>query len=87
MDSGLRIESRFFHVGKPAVPAVNDDAQAPNAGARAEVPHDHGGWIEGRLCVPGDNEETRHRKVQFTIASILVVPGRSPLGRPVLRVR
>src|SRR5262249_18222011 len=37
-------------------------------------PHAHTGWIERRLCVPGENEETRHRKVQFTIASILVVP-------------
>jgi signal transduction histidine kinase len=32
------------------------------------------GWIERRLCAPGDDEETRHRKVQFTVASILVVP-------------
>ena len=37
-------------------------------------PHVHTGWIERRLCVPGENEETRQRKVQFTIASILVVP-------------
>jgi signal transduction histidine kinase len=42
--------------------------------AAAAGPHEHAGWIERRLCVPGDNEETRHRKVQLTIASILVVP-------------
>jgi light-regulated signal transduction histidine kinase (bacteriophytochrome) len=48
------------------MPAVNDDAREPNAGGSA-APHVHGGWIEGRLCVPGDNEETRHRKVQFTM--------------------
>jgi signal transduction histidine kinase len=47
------------------------------AGAAGDVlpdPHAHTGWIERRLCVPGENEETRHRKVQFAIASILVVP-------------
>ncbi|MGE5347536.1 MAG: hypothetical protein ACM3JH_16400, partial [Acidithiobacillales bacterium] len=32
------------------------------------------GWMERRLCAPGDDEETRHRKVQFTVASILVAP-------------
>src|SRR5207247_7999493 len=42
--------------------------------AVSSEPHEHAGWIERRLCVPGDNEETRHRKVQLTIASILVVP-------------
>jgi len=32
------------------------------------------GWFEGRVCAPGDDEETRHRKVQFTLACILIVP-------------
>jgi signal transduction histidine kinase len=32
------------------------------------------GWVEGRLCNPGDDEETRHRKVQFVTASLLVAP-------------
>ena len=32
------------------------------------------GWIERRLCDPGDDEETRRRRVQFTFASILVIP-------------
>ncbi|HEY6114567.1 MAG TPA: ATP-binding protein [Candidatus Dormibacteraeota bacterium] len=35
---------------------------------------DRSGWVERLVCAAGDNEETRHRKVQFTIASILVVP-------------
>jgi signal transduction histidine kinase len=43
-------------------------------GAASARPPGHAGWIERRLCVPGDNEETRHRKVQFAVASILVVP-------------
>ena len=37
-------------------------------------PPEHAGWIERRLCVPGDNEETRHRKSQFVFAAVLVVP-------------
>jgi hypothetical protein len=37
-------------------------------------PHAHTSWIERHLCVPRETEETRQRKVQFTIASILVVP-------------
>jgi len=32
------------------------------------------GWIERRLGVASDDEETRHRKVQLVIAFILVVP-------------
>ncbi|HEV8118758.1 MAG TPA: hypothetical protein VGQ32_09555, partial [Thermoanaerobaculia bacterium] len=48
--------------------------RAAAAGETLPGAHAHGSWIESRLCVPGENEETRHRKVQFTIASILVVP-------------
>jgi signal transduction histidine kinase len=32
------------------------------------------GWIEKRLCAPGDDAETRLRKTQLTFAAILVVP-------------
>jgi hypothetical protein len=32
------------------------------------------GWVERLLYAPGDDEEARRRKVQFTIASILVAP-------------
>ena len=32
------------------------------------------GWLERLSYSPGDDEETRHRKAQFTIASILVIP-------------
>ena len=31
-------------------------------------------WFERLLYAPGDDEETRRRKVQFTLASILVAP-------------
>ena len=31
-------------------------------------------WIERRLGAAGDDEETRHRKVQFVSACILVMP-------------
>jgi hypothetical protein len=32
------------------------------------------GWIERRLCAPGEDEETRHRRGQLAIVSIIVVP-------------
>src|SRR5512143_3643463 len=32
------------------------------------------GWIERRLGAAGDDEETRHRKVQLVSACILVMP-------------
>ncbi len=32
------------------------------------------GWVERLVCLPCDAEETRNRKVQLTIASVLVVP-------------
>lgn len=32
------------------------------------------GWIERNLTSPGEDEETRHRRVQFTFVSILVIP-------------
>jgi signal transduction histidine kinase len=35
---------------------------------------DPSGWVERLLYAPGDDEETRRRKVQFTIGTILVIP-------------
>jgi signal transduction histidine kinase len=32
------------------------------------------GWIERSLCAAGDDEETRHRKVQLVLAYVLVMP-------------
>jgi len=38
------------------------------------VTSDRTAWLERVVCAPGDDEETRHRKVQFTLASVLVTP-------------
>lgn len=35
---------------------------------------DRTAWVERLVCSPGDDEETRLRKVQFTLASVLVTP-------------
>jgi len=35
---------------------------------------DRSGWVERLVCASGDDEETRHRKVQFTIVSLPVLP-------------
>jgi signal transduction histidine kinase len=50
--------------------AVNDTASAAgvaNAGPIA-------GWLEPYLCAPGDDLETRQRKLQFAFASLGVIP-------------
>lgn len=31
-------------------------------------------WVERLVCGPGDDEDSRHRKIQFTIATVLVTP-------------
>jgi signal transduction histidine kinase len=41
--------------------------------ARA-IRRDFTGWVERRCCAPGDDEETRLRKIQFTFAALLVAP-------------
>jgi signal transduction histidine kinase len=35
---------------------------------------DRADWVEGKVSVPGDDEETRRNKVLFTFASLLVIP-------------
>jgi signal transduction histidine kinase len=48
-------------------------AQRPSAGLQA-MRSERAAWVERLVCLPGDDEETRHRKIQFTIASVLVTP-------------
>ncbi|HKF44556.1 MAG TPA: ATP-binding protein [Thermoanaerobaculia bacterium] len=59
-----------------AAPPGGTAAAEKTSGTSGSVPesHSHTSWIEARLCVAGENQETRQRKVQFTIASMLVVP-------------
>ena len=42
--------------------------------ARWASRRDPAGWVERRVSVPGDDEETRRRKALFTLALILLVP-------------
>ena len=42
--------------------------------ARWAAGRDPAGWVERRVSVPGDDEETRRRKALFTLAVILVIP-------------
>jgi hypothetical protein len=41
--------------------------------ARWAARRDPAGWVERRVSMPGDDEETRRRKALFTLALILVV--------------
>jgi signal transduction histidine kinase len=42
--------------------------------ARRAARRDPAGWVERRVSIPGDDEETRRRKALFTLALILVIP-------------
>src|SRR5215831_11178965 len=42
--------------------------------ARRVARRDPAGWVERRVSIPGDDEETRRRKALFTLALILVIP-------------
>ena len=42
--------------------------------ARWAARRDPVGWVERRVSMPGDNEETRRRKALFTLALILLIP-------------
>ena len=42
--------------------------------ARWAARRDPAGWVERRVSVPGDDEETRRRKALFTLALILLIP-------------
>jgi len=42
--------------------------------ARWAARRDPAGWVERRVSVPGDDEETRRRKALFTLAVVLLIP-------------
>jgi hypothetical protein len=42
--------------------------------ARWAAGRDPAGWVERRVSIPADDEETRRRKALFTLALILVIP-------------
>jgi signal transduction histidine kinase len=42
--------------------------------ARWAAGRDPVGWVERKVSIPGDDEETRRRKALFTLALILVIP-------------
>jgi hypothetical protein len=46
----------------------------PGGLARWAARRDPAGWVERRVSIPGDDEETRRRKALFTLALTLVIP-------------
>lgn len=57
-----------------AMPGVGGEPAALGGLARWAARRDPAGWVERRVSVPGDDEETRRRKALFTLALILVIP-------------
>jgi len=53
---------------------TDHDRGVPDAAEPGTTRPDRTGWVERLACTPGEDEETRRRKIQFTIASILVAP-------------
>jgi signal transduction histidine kinase len=58
----------------PASPGVGGGPVALGNLARWAERRDPVGWVERRVSIPGDDEETRRRKALFTLALILVIP-------------
>jgi signal transduction histidine kinase len=57
-----------------AVPGAVGGPAALGRLARWAARRDPAGWVERRVSIPGDDEETRRRKALFTLALILVIP-------------
>jgi signal transduction histidine kinase len=57
-----------------AMPGVGRGPVALEGLARWAARRDPAGWVERRVSVPGDDEETRRRKALFTLALILLIP-------------
>src|SRR5215472_4104786 len=57
-----------------AMLGVGRGAVALGALARWAARRDPVGWVERRVSMPGDDEETRRRKALFTLALILLIP-------------
>ncbi|MBO0814679.1 MAG: sensor histidine kinase, partial [Actinobacteria bacterium] len=57
-----------------AVLGVGGGSVALRGLARWAARRDPAGWVERRVSMPGDDEETRRRKALFTLALILLIP-------------
>ena len=58
----------------PAALGVGRGSAVLGGLARWAARRDPAGWVERRVSIPGDDEETRRRKALFTLALILVIP-------------
>ena len=53
---------------------VDDGPVAINEAERGATWRDRLRWVEPLVCAPGEDQETRLRKVLLVVASVLVVP-------------
>ena len=82
-DDGAAAGFASPHGPRVSAPNADHSAAMPGPGARSVALRglarwtawrDPSGWVEGRVSVPGDDEQTRRNKFLFTSATILVVP-------------
>jgi hypothetical protein len=57
-----------------AMPGAGGGPVALGNLARWAARRDPAGWVERRVSIPGDDEETRRRKALLTLALILLIP-------------
>src|SRR3974377_110644 len=56
------------------LPGPTEGSEAVRGLTRRAAGPDPAGWVERKISVPGEDEETRRRKALFTLALILLVP-------------
>lgn len=66
------VKRKYVH--QDVLPGPTEGSEAARGLARWAVWRDSAGWVERRVSVPGDDEETRRRKTLFTLALILLIP-------------
>ena len=68
-------QARDLAIGHNTATLGVGGGSAANGGlARWAARRDPAGWVERRVSIPGDDEETRRRKALFTLALMLVIP-------------
>jgi signal transduction histidine kinase len=66
------VKRKYVH--QDVLPGPTEGSEAVRGLARWAAWRDSAGWVERRVSVPGDDEETRRRKALFTLALILLIP-------------
>jgi signal transduction histidine kinase len=70
--TGTFAKRKYVH--QDVLPDPAEASEAVRGLARWAAMRDPAGWVERRVSMPGDDEETRRRKALFTLAVMLLLP-------------